>query len=74
MYNSLKALLEHEPASEVADVYGLSFVAQYTNVFGDLVTHELKPDGANIEVHGGNRFVSCCAFKCKVQCMLVRST
>ncbi|CAH8529847.1 unnamed protein product [Heterobilharzia americana] len=52
--NGLKALLEHKN-DDIEEVFGCSFVVNYLDPFGNVVTHELKPNGAAIPVTKHNR-------------------
>ncbi|CAI2728173.1 unnamed protein product [Schistosoma spindalis] len=50
----LKNLLEYEH-DDIENVFGCSFSVNYLDPFGNVVTHELKPDGATIPVTKENR-------------------
>ncbi|KAK4471444.1 hypothetical protein MN116_004872 [Schistosoma mekongi] len=50
----LKSLLEYE-YDNIEEVFGCSFVINYLDPFGSVITHELKPNGATIPVTKENR-------------------
>jgi len=50
----VQALLDHEPASEVEEVFALTFVASH-EAFGAVHEVELVPGGASMSVTGTNR-------------------
>jgi hypothetical protein len=50
----VQALLDHEPAAEVEDVFALTFVASH-EAFGEVREVELVPGGASVPVTGANR-------------------
>ncbi|CAH8550309.1 unnamed protein product [Schistosoma bovis] len=50
----LKSLLEYE-YDDIESVFGCSFAVNYLDPFGNVITHELKPDGAKIPVTKENR-------------------
>ncbi|CAH8554467.1 unnamed protein product [Schistosoma rodhaini] len=50
----LKSLLEYEH-DDIENVFGCSFSVNYLDPFGNVVTHELKPDGATVPVTKENR-------------------
>eukprot|EP00057_Strongylocentrotus_purpuratus_P032008 XP_786362.2 PREDICTED: ubiquitin-protein ligase E3A [Strongylocentrotus purpuratus] len=53
LYNSLKALLEHEDTVE--ETFLMNFMISYIDVFGNTITHDLKENGAQIPVTVENR-------------------
>ncbi|KAH8876262.1 Ubiquitin-protein ligase E3A [Schistosoma japonicum] len=52
----LKSLLEYE-YDNIEEAFGCSFVINYLDPFGSVITHELKPNGATIPVTKENRKV-----------------
>ena len=52
---SLQQLLDFE--GDVEETFAQSFQISYQDVFGDLVTHPLKPDGDTCPVTNNNRQV-----------------
>ena len=53
LYTGLTQLLEFE--GDVEEVFGSTFQITYTSMYGEVKTHDLKPDGANIPVTSENR-------------------
>jgi len=51
--NSLKSLLEYKE-DDIEEVFNLTFQVTYSDVFGNLLTCELKPDGEKIPVAKDN--------------------
>ncbi|VDP58605.1 unnamed protein product [Schistosoma mattheei] len=47
-------MLEYE-YDDIENVFGCSFAVNYLDPFGNVITHELKPDGAKIPVTKENR-------------------
>lgn len=56
MANSLKSLLDYD-GDDMQDVFGLAFDIN-RDIWGDIITVELKPNGSNIPVTQENKFVS----------------
>ncbi|XP_039294797.1 ubiquitin-protein ligase E3A isoform X2 [Nilaparvata lugens] len=54
LYNSLKALLEYE-GDDMEDTFMQTFRVGYTDVFGSSVTHDLLPNGDQINVTQSNK-------------------
>ncbi|XP_063708431.1 ubiquitin-protein ligase E3A isoform X2 [Culicoides brevitarsis] len=55
LYRSLKSLLDYEE-NDMEDTFVQTFKITYQDVFGDTITHELKPDGDSIFVNQENKF------------------
>lgn len=64
MYNSLNEMLKYEGA-DMEDVFMQTFRISYTDVFGNVLTHDLKENGDKIFVNQGNKQVCTTAAKCK---------
>lgn len=56
MANSLKSLLDYD-GNDMEEVFGLAFDIN-RDIWGDIITVELKPNGSNIPVTQENKFVS----------------
>lgn len=56
-------MLEYE-YDDIENVFGCSFAVNYLDPFGNVITHELKPDGAKIPVTKENRKVILAFFIC----------
>lgn len=56
IYNSLMELLSYEE-DDIEDVFMLTFRISYKDVFDNLLTHDLKLNGANIYVNQTNKRV-----------------
>ena len=55
---SLTQMLEYD-GDDFEDVFGCTFCVGYESIFGEQLSHELKPDGKEIPVTKQNRQVSC---------------
>uniref|UniRef100_W8BJ43 Ubiquitin-protein ligase E3A n=1 Tax=Ceratitis capitata TaxID=7213 RepID=W8BJ43_CERCA len=58
LYRSLKSMLDYQEA-DMEEVFMQTFKISYNDVFGEVVEHELKPDGGDIVVgqHNKQEFV-----------------
>lgn len=63
LYKSLMALLNYQE-NDMEDVFMQTFQINYTDVFGNTLTHELKPNGDNIIVNQDNKQVNAVRKKC----------
>lgn len=57
IYNSLCEMLDYE-GDDMEDVFMQTFNISYTDVFGNVMTHELKENGENVLVNQDNVHVS----------------
>lgn len=56
LYNSLKSILEYQ-GNDMEDTFMQTFRLTYADVFGNVLSHDLKPDGDNIIVNQENKAV-----------------
>lgn len=57
IYNSLRAMLDYK-ADDIEDVFMQTFRISYRDVFGEVLTHDLKENGDSINVNHCNKKVS----------------
>ena len=44
-------------SEDVEEAFMMNFVVSYTDVFDNVISHSLKPDGENVRVNNENRQV-----------------
>lgn len=54
LYRSLKSMLDYD-GGDMEDIFMQTFKITYSNVFGETVEHELKPNGDDITVNQENK-------------------
>lgn len=65
LYKSMQSLLDYQEP-DMEDVFMQTFQISYKDVFGNTLTHDLKPNGDSIFVNQDNKQVSCgCCVKFK---------